>query len=782
MSCASARSRRAMPPQRTAKRDLAIRTARSTSSPRAAPTSSCGFGGNANVGGSLQWRTSTLSSSFLPSGTDGCGRLGSWSASASRRSSTDLSSASSVLMRSPTSRMRVCSALASSPRRLAWPIASDALLRRALRSSLSRTRRRRSVSSSMSSGMRLAPPLVASPRRTTSGWSRISRTSSTALLGFDRRGALRLDARDRADPVVGLEVDDAHAPGVPSLGRHVGDMEPDHLAFRRDDQDVVAVAHLEHRDDVAVATAGLDVDDPLAGAPLQPILLEGGALAVAALGDRENADALQHDVGGDDLVALVELDALHAAGPAAHRAHLFLREANAHPELGRDHHLALAVRAPGGHHPIVVVEADGLDAAGARVRVRLELGLLHRALLGREEDVAAGGEIAHRHARRDLLAVAEGQEVHHRLALGLAPALGDLVHLEPVDLAAIREEEQVRMGGGDEEIGDDVLFLRLHAGHALAAAALAPIGLDVGALDVAGARDRDHHLLVGQQVLDRQLGGLGQDLGAPHVAVLVLDRQELGPDDRHQLGVGGQDALELLDQRQGLLVLFDHLVALELGQALQPHVEDRARLDLGELELPHQRVTRGVGALGLTDQADDQVEVLDRLAQAGQDVGALLGARQVVARPPGDDLAAEADERLEHLLEVDDLRPAIDQRQHDDAEGRLHLRVLVQLVHHDLRDFAAAELEHDADALAVRLVADLGDGGDLLFRRQLGDLLDQARLVHLVRELRDDDRLAAAAHLLGVRLGPERDGAAARRVRLADAARAVDVAARREVG
>src|SRR5262249_9332123 len=510
MSCPSARSRRAMPPQRTAKRALAIRAERSMSSPSAAPTSSCGFGGNANVRGSLQWRTSTLSSSFLPSGTDGCGRLGSWSASASRRSSTDLSSASSVLMRSPTSRMRACSALASSPRRLAWPIASEALLRSALRASLSRTRRRRSASSSMSSGMRFAPPLVASPRRTTSGWSRSSRTSRTAVLGFDRSGALRLDARDRADPVVGLEVDDAHAPGVASLRRHVGDMEPDHLALRRDDQDVVGVADLEHRDDVAVTAPRLDVDDPLAGPALQAVLLERRALAIAALGHGENADALQHDVGGDDLVALVELDALHAAGAAAHRTNLLLREANAHPELGRDHHLALTVGAPGGHHPVVVVQTDGLDAAGAGVRGRLELGLLDRALLGREQNIAAGGEIAHRNARRDLLALAERQEVHHRLALGLTAALGDLVHLEPVDLAAIGEEQQVRVGGGDEEVGDDVLFLRLHAGHALAAAALAAIGLDVGALDVAGARDRDDHLLVGQQVLDRQLGGLGE--------------------------------------------------------------------------------------------------------------------------------------------------------------------------------------------------------------------------------------------------------------------------------
>ena len=71
--------------------------------------------------------------------------------------------------------------------------------------------------------------------------------------------------------------------------------------------------------------------------------------------------------------------------------------------------------------------------------------------------------------------------------------------------------------------------------------------------------------------------------------------------------------------------------------------------------------------------------------------------------------------------------------------------------------------------------------GDSLLRRELGDLLDEARLVHLVRQLGNDDGLAAAPHLLGVRLGPQRDGPPAGRVGFADAARAVDVAARREV-
>ena len=69
-------------------------------------------------------------------------------------------------------------------------------------------------------------------------------------------------------------------------------------------------------------------------------------------------------------------------------------------------------------------------------------------------------------------------------------------------------------------------------------------------------------------------------------------------------------------------------------------------------------------------------------------------------------------------------------------------------------DLAALELDHDPDALAVGLVAQVGDALDRLLAHQLGDPLDQPRLVHLVRDLGDDDRLAVALRwvsMLGAR-------------------------------
>ena len=54
-------------------------------------------------------------------------------------------------------------------------------------------------------------------------------------------------------------------------------------------------------------------------------------------------------------------------------------------------------------------------------------------------------------------------------------------------------------------------------------------------------------------------------------------------------------------------------------------------------------------------------------------------------------------------------RDAVDQRDHVHAERGLHRRVLVELVEHDLGDRVALQLDHQADAGLVRLVAQVGD-------------------------------------------------------------------------
>ena len=97
-------------------------------------------------------------------------------------------------------------------------------------------------------------------------------------------------------------------------------------------------------------------------------------------------------------------------------------------------------------------------------------------------------------------------------------------------------------------------------------------------------------------------------------------------------------------------------------------------------------------------------------------------------------------------------------------------------------DFAALQLDDDAHAVLVGLVAQLRDALDQLAAHQVGDALEQPRLVHLVRQLGDDDGFAAVVvDLLDLGPGTHQDAAATGRVGGVDLARAVDDAGGREV-
>ena len=62
--------------------------------------------------------------------------------------------------------------------------------------------------------------------------------------------------------------------------------------------------------------------------------------------------------------------------------------------------------------------------------------------------------------------------------------------------------------------------------------------------------------------------------------------------------------------------------------------------------------------------------------------------------------------------------------------------MLVQIVEDDFGLLAALQLEHDAHAVAVALVADLGNAFERLFVDQARRVLDQAGFVDLIGQLR----------------------------------------------
>ena len=255
---------------------------------------------------------------------------------------------------------------------------------------------------------------------------------------------------------------------------------------------------------------------------------------------------------------------------------------------------------------------------------------------------------------------------------------------------------------------------------------------------------------------------------------------------------------------------------LQAGQAVQAQVQDRLRLfrrqvvaALAQPELArqilgaagvrarlvehrqhraglpgtrHQALARLGGAGRVADQLDHLVDIGQRDREALEHMAALARLAQQVDRAPRHHFAAVAQEGLEQFLQVQRARLAVDQRHHVDAEHALELGLGIEIVQHHLAGLAAAQLDHHAQAVLVRLVAQLRDALDALFLDQLGDLLDQPRLVQLVGDLGDDDGVATA-RVVGDHLGarPHVDAPAPGAVGLDDAQAAVDDAAGREV-
>ena len=363
------------------------------------------------------------------------------------------------------------------------------------------------------------------------------------------------------------------------------------------------------------------------------------------------------------------------------------------------------------------------------------------------------------------------------------------------------------MGVGDEEAGDEIVLARGHARATLAAAALGAIGRHRHALDVAAVSDGHGHVLARDQVLDVVFELVVEDLRAPRRRELLLDLEQLLAHQREELVAIGQQLEIALDQLGDLAQFLGDLVALQASQALQAQLEDGARLGLGKLvgavgrhlaarlgdqqdqrrhvgrrPVPgHQAFARHRRIGRPANERDHLVDVGDGNGEADQHVGAVARVVELELGAPGDDLGAEADERLEQLLQVHQPGPPAVQGERVDAERGLQRREAVELVQDDIGHGVALQLDHHPHAVAIALVPDLGDALDPLVAHHLGDALVQARLVLLVGNLRDDDRFAAAAPFLDSRLGPHDDRAAPQLVGRADAVAAQDGGAGREV-
>ena len=355
------------------------------------------------------------------------------------------------------------------------------------------------------------------------------------------------------------------------------------------------------------------------------------------------------------------------------------------------------------------------------------------------------------------------------------------MRLHAVDLALRGEEQHPVVGGGGEHVLHHVLFLEVLPANTAAPASLATERVDRQTLHVPGARDRDDHVLLVDEVLEVEVALVRTDLRATCVDVLLTNLGQLHLDDRPELLGVVQQGVEVRDPLEQFGVLLVQLCASQLGQASQRHVQDVVGLDLRQLELLHQGCPRSVRVRRGTDHLDHFVQVIEGDQEPQDDVVALLGPAQVIAGSPGHDVHLVVDVVPDHLGQVQRAWHAVHQRQHDDAEGILELGLLIELVQHHLRVRASLAVDDQPHPVAVGFVFEVGDVLHLAGLHQVGDLLCQSRLVHLIREFGDDDLRTSTDPFLDLTHRANLDGTAARLVRVADTLAPHHGGARREV-
>ena len=156
----------------------------------------------------------------------------------------------------------------------------------------------------------------------------------------------------------------------------------------------------------------------------------------------------------------------------------------------------------------------------------------------------------------------------------------NLVNFQPVDAAFIGENQQIGMRGRDDQMLDHVLGARGHADAAFAAARLAAVGIDRGALQITAARHRDRDVFHLYQVFEPDFAGILDDLGAALVAEFLLDFFQFLDDHAAQDFFRTQDFQILCDPGLNFGQLIDNLLLFHTGQALELQFDDGLRLRL----------------------------------------------------------------------------------------------------------------------------------------------------------------------------------------------------------
>ncbi len=147
-----------------------------------------------------------------------------------------------------------------------------------------------------------------------------------------------------------------------------------------------------------------------------------------------------------------------------------------------------------------------------------------------------------------------------------------------------------------------------------------------------------------------------------------------------------------------------------------------------------------VTSFRVADHLDEVIQIAESQKVGLQFFGVLLSLVEKVAGTTQNHFTAMLDVANNGVLDVEQARPAVVDRQHVGRERRLQRGVLVKVVENDLRAGITLEIDNHAGVF-VRLISDGANLRKNLGIRQFRDALNEFGAVHDVGDFSDDDLL-----------------------------------------
>ena len=201
-------------------------------------------------------------------------------------------------------------------------------------------------------------------------------------------------------------------------------------------------------------------------------------------------------------------------------------------------------------------------------------------------------------------------------------------------------------------------------------------------------------------------------MGATLIAIIFKHRIQLFPHNHAHVRFALQQFLQKFDELDLFLMLLFDFSAFEGGQAAQGHFQDGLGLQFAQLKMADEVGAGGIGRAGFANNGNRLIQIGQGDEQTRQDMFPRFRLRQIILTAPPHHFQPMLDVDAQGLLEGQHTRLAIYQGEHVDAKRALQGGVAIQIGQHVFHFDSAGRFEDDANAVAVALVAQIGQSLD----------------------------------------------------------------------